>query len=187
MLVGKEEFTMQEYRSNVMCTRCNAILTIESVYVKSDQIFYFKCWKCFRDTHVDGPLNIDRFRFFIPKEVTPYNKWHGRHWSYYDKIRGIWLVLMQSIIGNWKEEIAKFKFVKIHCIRKRKVDPLNLDTTVKYIPDILQRLGWIRDDSEKWAKIKVTQDTRGRKKKGVARPLLGVYIEISERDIINEK
>ena len=85
----------------------------------------------------------------IPRRLPSQNNSHYRHWSHYVKERDTWFVLMRSHLPPRQLVEAK---VRLHIVsyRNRLVDFANLVGGAKPIPDCLQRLGYIVDDSPKW-------------------------------------
>ena len=85
----------------------------------------------------------------ISRRLPSQNNSHYRHWSHYAKERDLWFVLMRSQLPPCAPATSKVR-LRIVSYRNRLVDFANLVGGAKPIPDCLQRLGYIVDDSPKW-------------------------------------
>lgn len=92
----------------------------------------------------------------IQRRLPSQNNSHYRHWSHYAKERDLWFVLMRSQLPPQQPQHKKVQ-LRIVSYRNRLVDFANLVGGAKPIPDCLQRLGYIVDDSPKWFECRYEQ------------------------------
>jgi hypothetical protein len=100
---------------------------------------------------------------FVPKLVKSLNRFKGRHWSYYNRIKRSWLSALTLILGRGEHHNV-FQNVKItayHESTRNFLDDDNFRGGCKPVIDCLKDLGWVKDDSLKWVKVKYEQKTRG--------------------------
>lgn len=100
---------------------------------------------------------------FIPKLVKSLNKFKGRHWSYYDRIKKGWFSALAVMLGAGEHHNA-FQHVTItaYCDSTRNfLDDDNFRGGCKPVVDCLKNLGWIKDDSLKWVQVEYTQKIKG--------------------------
>ena len=89
-------------------------------------------------------------------------KWRGRR-KYFKN----WVLWIRAGVSFFPEVAAVVRCrVRIHQVRRQKLDPDNLSASCKPILDALQKLNFIHDDSEKWIDLDVTQEI-GREKQTV--------------------
>lgn len=106
--------------------------------------------------------------FFIPERlvrIESQNRSTYGHWTAYRRYRDQWLAAIRTRI-NPKDPPDHRMRVKIVSQRMRILDHANLVGGAKPIPDVLQRLGYIKDDSPDWVDIiyrqcKASPDERG--------------------------
>ena len=85
----------------------------------------------------------------IHRRVPSQNRNQYRHWSHYAKERDAWFVLLRAQLSP-RQAVSEVVRIAIRSYRLRLVDFGNLVGGAKIIPDCLQRLGYIVDDSPKW-------------------------------------
>ena len=85
----------------------------------------------------------------IARRLPSQNNSHYRHWSHYAKERDLWFILLRGQLPPQQAVQEKVR-LKIVSYRNRLVDFANLVGGAKPIPDCLQRLGYVVDDSPKW-------------------------------------
>ena len=83
--------------------------------------------------------------------------WRYKRW--YWKIReekAAWKVLLYSAGGRVSKTQEKRR-VEITTIRKRRIDPDNNSSGIKFLLDMIVKLGWLRDDGIKWVDLITAQ------------------------------
>lgn len=85
----------------------------------------------------------------IARRLPSQNNSHYRHWSHYAKERDLWFILIRAQLPPIQCKPEKV-FLLIRSYRNRLVDYANLVGGAKPIPDCLQRLGYVVDDSPRW-------------------------------------
>jgi hypothetical protein len=85
----------------------------------------------------------------IRRRVPSQNATHYAHWRNYTKERDTWFVLMRTLLPPRQPPQAPVRMI-LRSYRTRLVDYANLVGGAKPIPDILIRLGYLRDDSPRW-------------------------------------
>ncbi len=86
----------------------------------------------------------------IKRRVPSQNRSQYRHWSAYARERDAWFLLIRSQLPPLAQPVAEPVRIALRSYRTRLVDFANLVGGAKPIPDALQRLGWIKDDSPRW-------------------------------------
>ncbi len=81
------------------------------------------------------------------------------HWRVRNQYRDRWYWLIRAALPVMvlEPQTERCK-VRIHQVRKRRLDPDNLVASVKYVLDSLIRWGVIKDDSPGWIELTVTQE-----------------------------
>lgn len=100
---------------------------------------------------------------FVPKLVKSMNKFKGRHWSYYARIKKGWLSALALMLGRGDHRNA-FQHVKITAYwdsTRNFLDDDNFRGGCKPVVDCLKNLGWIKDDSLKWVRVEYVQKIKG--------------------------
>ena len=86
----------------------------------------------------------------IPMAIASQNSFMYKHWRHYNRYMHEWQSAISHFIGRPAAHCAAKRRCQIISQRGRLLDMGNLVGGAKPIPDILQRLGWIVDDSPKW-------------------------------------
>lgn len=102
--------------------------------------------------------------FTIPRVPLSPNRMLRMHWAKRRKEQNSWVPEMFASLSPentewmrlWARRDKKVK-VKITVHHKRLFDPDNLYGSVKFILDVMRHLGFLKDDSPKWLKLKVYQ------------------------------
>jgi Holliday junction resolvase RusA-like endonuclease len=84
-----------------------------------------------------------------------------RYWGARRKDLARYEAEMLYAVGNvrFASRLNKKAIMKIHQVRKRRLDPDNLVGSCKLLIDACRYLELIRDDSEKWLSLQVSQET----------------------------
>lgn len=96
-------------------------------------------------------------RLVLPDVPKSPNKRRGEHWSRSSKYAKYWKDLVRSQIDNSHKPCRVKMRVNISQMRKRKLDKDNLYGSSKPCLDALVAWKLLRDDSEKWCELTVTQ------------------------------
>lgn len=92
----------------------------------------------------------------INRRSPPGNKSTFGHWRDYAKERDIWYVLIRAKLPP-KAKPHHRVTMKITSYRVQLQDRVNFENGCKPIPDVLVRLGYLRDDSIEWLDDSYTQ------------------------------
>ncbi len=85
----------------------------------------------------------------IKRRVPSQNASQYKHWSAYTKERDTWFLLLRAQLPPREPPNEPVRLM-LRSYRTRLVDYANLVGGAKAIPDCLQRLGYIKDDSPRW-------------------------------------
>lgn len=99
---------------------------------------------------------------FIPKVVKSLNKFKGRHWASYKKIKDGWHHDLGFIIrrGHHNNRKRRAMIISYHAGAKF-YDPDNHKAGCKPILDTLKDMGWIKDDNANWFNCRYSQRRSG--------------------------
>jgi hypothetical protein len=86
----------------------------------------------------------------IPLETPSVNAWHGAHWRRYRLHFDRWFVQLRARLTPRAAPPDCLIRGRIITYRGRLLDYANLVGGCKPIPDVLKRLGYLKDDSPKW-------------------------------------
>jgi hypothetical protein len=78
------------------------------------------------------------------------NQLQYRHWRAYTAERDAWWLLIRSQLPPRAAPVDHPVRIRLHSFRTRLVDYANLVGGAKPIPDVLIRLGYLKDDSPRW-------------------------------------
>lgn len=96
------------------------------------------------------------FDVTIKREIPSGNSFHKQNWRVYAREKKAWHILLRAWLRPIVAEPVKVSAV-ILCGRKRVLDYGNLVAGCKFIPDILQDLGYLYDDSPAWFQCTYSQ------------------------------
>jgi len=85
----------------------------------------------------------------IARRLPSQNDSMYRHWRSYTRERDAWYLLIRSRLPP-RQPVEVAVRLAIRSYRLRLVDYANLVGGAKPIPDVLIRLGWLKDDSPQW-------------------------------------
>lgn len=85
----------------------------------------------------------------VRRRVPSQNRSMYRHWSAYTRERDAWFILLRAQLPPRHPPDEPVRII-LRSLRTRLADYANLVGGAKPIPDCLQRLGYIRDDSPRW-------------------------------------
>lgn len=83
----------------------------------------------------------------IPIKILSQNATQYSHWKKYYEYKRMWEVALRAKLGSARRPPPDFARCTIESLRSRTMDHANLVGGAKPIPDILQKLGYIADDS----------------------------------------
>lgn len=87
--------------------------------------------------------------------------WKGRHWSYYNRCKKLWVRDLAWYIPA-RPRISQFRNIEIISYQPgRLFDADNHQGGCKPVIDAIKLLGWIRDDSVKWIRCAYDQKKVG--------------------------
>lgn len=95
-------------------------------------------------------------KVFVPAylvEVQSQNTTQYAHWTAYRKYRIKWHTALKIYLYQRPEPQDRKMLVRIISLRGRLLDEGNLIGGCKPIPDILQRMNYLKDDNPKWVKV----------------------------------
>lgn len=96
-----------------------------------------------------------------PKKIDSQNIWQNLHWTDRRKLRIEWHWSLIEAMNKAKVRKTKvapgFVRMKITSYRKVLLDVGNLIGGAKPIPDVMIKLGLLKDDSPKWCDIEYAQ------------------------------
>lgn len=100
---------------------------------------------------------------FVPKLVLSLNKFKGRHWSYYSRVKKGWLAALTLIMraGEHRRAFQNVRIIAYYESTRNFLDDDNFRGGCKPVVDCLKNLGWIKDDSLKWVRVEYEQKVKG--------------------------
>lgn len=93
----------------------------------------------------------------IPLETPSVNAWHGAHYRTYRHHFDRWYMHLRAKLPPRRGPPDHQVVGRIIVYRGRTLDYANLVGGMKPIPDVLKRLGYIKDDSPRWLVLTYTQ------------------------------
>jgi hypothetical protein len=93
----------------------------------------------------------------IPLETPSVNAWHGAHWRRYRLHFNRWFIQIRARLHPRPARPDVLIQGRIISYRGRLLDYANLVGGCKPIPDVLKRLGYLKDDSPKWVTLVYAQ------------------------------
>ena len=106
---------------------------------------------------------------FIPEKhakIESQNKTQYAHWSVYARYRKRWTAALRAHLRPQAAAPNKKMCVDIVSRRMRIIDWGNLVGGAKPIPDVLQDMRYIQDDSPQWVTITYRQEKAARGERG---------------------
>src|SRR5262245_4923834 len=85
----------------------------------------------------------------IRRRVPSQNASQYAHWRAYTKERDAWFILLRAQLPPRQSPTHPIR-VQLRSYRSREIDYANFVGGAKPIPDCLQRLGYLKDDSPRW-------------------------------------
>jgi hypothetical protein len=98
---------------------------------------------------MDDPDGLIGKRILIHRRLPSQNASQYAHWSVYTKERDAWYLLMRAQLPPRQPPQQPVRII-LRSYRQRLIDYANLVGGAKPIPDILIRLGYLKDDSPRW-------------------------------------
>jgi hypothetical protein len=88
--------------------------------------------------------------FTMARRMASQNQFQYKHWRSYTAERDAWWLLIRSQLPPRSAAPDHPVRLRLHSFRTRLVDYANLVGGAKPIPDVLIRLGYLKDDSPRW-------------------------------------